>query len=56
MVAKGKDSATLQGFVRYHVESDTTVYTDEAFAYQGMMDMEHHTVNHSVGEYVNNSF
>ena len=31
----------------------TTVYTDEARAYQGMTDFDHHSVNHSVGEYVN---
>ena len=30
-----------------------TVYTDEAFGYQGMTDMDHQTLNHSVGEYVN---
>ena len=51
-VVKGTDATTLKGFVRYHVESGTTVYTDEALGYQGMTDMDHQTVNHSVGEYV----
>ena len=52
-VVKGTDALTLQGFVRYHVQPGTTVYTDEALGYQGMTDMDHQTVNHSVGEYVN---
>ena len=52
-VVKGTDGATLKGFVRYHVESGTTVHTDAALGYQGMTDMEHSTVNHGVGEYVN---
>ena len=51
-VVKGTDAATLKGFVRYHVPPGTTVYTDEALGYQGMTDMDHQTVNHSVGEYV----
>ena len=52
-VVQGTDSVTLQGFVRHHAVPGTTVYTDEARAYQGMTDLDHHTVNHSVGEYVN---
>ena len=52
-VVKGTDAATLKGFVRYHVEPGTTVYTDAALGYQGMTDMDHSTVNHGVGEYVN---
>ena len=50
---KGTDAVTLQGVVRYLVEPGVTVYTGEALGYQGMTDMDHHTVNHSVGEYVN---
>ena len=53
MVVKGTDAATLKEFVRYHVSPGTTVYTDEAAGYQGMTDMDHQTVTHSVGEYVN---
>ena len=52
-VVQGTDSVTLQGFVRHHAIPGTTVYTDEARAYQGMTDFDHHSVNHSVGEYVN---
>ena len=52
-VVQGTDSVTLQGFVRHHAVPGTTVYTDEARAYQGMTDFDHHSVNHSVGEYVN---
>ncbi|SAY39447.1 IS1595 family transposase, partial [Candidatus Synechococcus spongiarum] len=51
-VVKGTDAATLKGFVRYHAEPGTTVYTDEALDYQGMTDMDYQTVNHGVGEYV----
>lgn len=51
-VVKGTDSVTLQGFVRHHAVPGTTVYTDEARGYQGMTDMDHHAVNHGVGEYV----
>ena len=51
-VVQGTDSVTLQGFVRDHATPGTTVYTDEARAYQGMTDFDHHAVNHSVGEYV----
>lgn len=52
-VVQGTDSVTLQGFVRHHAVPGTTVYTDEARGYQGMTDMDHHAVNHGVGEYVN---
>ena len=46
------DGETLQGFVREHVESGATVYTDDASAYGGLADYEHDSVKHSVGEYV----
>ena len=51
-VVKDTDAVTLKGFVRYHAKPGTTVYTDEAPGYQGMADMDHHTVNHGAGEYV----
>ena len=50
-VVKGTDAVTLKGFLRYHAKPGTTVYTDEAPGYQGMTDMDHHTVNHGGGEY-----
>ena len=51
-VVTNTDSDTLQEFVRDHVESGSTVYTDDASAYNGLDDYAHGTVRHSVGEYV----
>ena len=51
-VVQGTGSVTLQDFVRDHATPGTTVYTDEARAYQGMTDFDHQAVNHGVGEYV----
>jgi len=34
------------------VEPETTVYTDEARAYEGMDDYAHKSVNHPVSEFV----
>ena len=45
------DKETLQGFVEDRTETSAIVYTDEARAYIGI-PREHHTVRHSVGEYV----
>ena len=50
-VAKKTDRNTLQGFVRKHTGRHTVVYTDEASAYRGL-PRPHHSVRHSVGEYV----
>ena len=43
---------TLQGFVAAVTLVGSTVYTDDALAYKGM-PLDHHSVKHSVGEYVN---
>ena len=51
-VVERTDSNTLQGFVSDHVESGATVYTDEALAYKGLVNFEHQSVKHSVGEFV----
>jgi len=51
-VVRSTDGATLQGFVREHVEAGADVFTDDATAYDGLTDFEHETVRHSVGEYV----
>jgi len=51
-VVKQTDSCTLQGFVRENVVEGSTLYTDEATAYRGMVDFEHQRVKHSVGEFV----
>ena len=45
------DKATLHDFVMRHTVADTTVYTDEAAAYQGL-PRPHESVKHSAGEFV----
>lgn len=47
-------SATLQGFVREHAPTGSTVVTDNFPAYRGLngQGYQHITINHSVGEYV----
>ena len=53
-IAEQVNADTLQGFVEKHTEFGATVYTDEAKAYRGMDHrVDHQTVKHSVGEYVN---
>ncbi len=43
---------TLQAFVADIVDAESTVYTDENNSYRGLVNTEHETVRHSVGEYV----
>ena len=50
-VIPNTDRKTLHGFIGQHVKPGSTVYTDEARAYQ-KMPFDHEAVNHSVGEYV----
>ena len=50
-VVASTDAPTLQGFVCKHTEAGTTVYTDEARAYQGI-DRPHAAVKHGAREYV----
>lgn len=50
-VTEDLDAPSLQGFVVEHTTPDTTVYTDEASAYEGL-PMPHETVKHSIKEYV----
>ena len=50
-VVESTDAETLRGFVTDQVAEGATVYTDENRAYRGL-PFEHRTVNHSVGEYV----
>ncbi len=45
-------AGTLQGFVRDNAEPGAMVYTDEAGAYQGMVEYSHEAVKHGAGEYV----
>lgn len=51
-VVSSTDAATLQPFVVEHTETDATVYTDEHDAYRSIPGVRHHTVKHSVGEWV----
>ena len=51
-VVKDTNKPTLQGFVKGAAKAGATVYTDDAKAYNGMVDFEHEAVKHSVGEYV----
>ena len=50
-VVASTDAQTLQGFVHRNTSPDSTVYTDEAAAYNGLR-RPHESVRHSVGEYV----
>ena len=50
-VVRATDAATLHDFVTDRAAPNATVYTDEASAYTGL-PFDHHTVKHSVGEYV----
>ena len=52
MVVETTDSATLQGFVRDQVAAGAKVYTDDALAYDGLVDFDHESVKHSLAEYV----
>ena len=50
-IVERTDKPTLQGFVHKHTADGAKVYTDEARAYEGLLN--HETVKHSVREYVN---
>lgn len=43
---------TLHGFIRENISIRSQIYTDEAHAYKSLIDYEHGSVRHSVGEYV----
>ena len=47
-----RDRASLQGFVEENVEEGSTVVTDEARAYRGLVNRKHLAVNHSANQYV----
>ena len=51
-VVSHTDGATLQSFIREHVNPGAVLYTDEALAYKGMPEFTHEAVKHSVGEFV----
>ncbi|MCY3553758.1 MAG: IS1595 family transposase [Gemmatimonadetes bacterium] len=47
------DKLTLHTIIEARVEPDSTIYTDGHKGYTGLRDYKHRTVDHSVGEYVN---
>ena len=50
-------AATVQGEIRQHVAPGTNIMTDEHRGYRGLGGIyNHHTVNHSAGEYVKHYF
>ena len=49
-IVESIDGPTLKGFVYDNTNPGTTVYTDESKAYLGMVEMDHESVNHSVGQ------
>jgi transposase-like protein len=51
-VIEQTDKPTLQDFVLRHTTAGTTVYSDEARAYEGLPSREHEVVRHSANEYV----
>ena len=51
-VVENVDRRTMRDFVGDVVAEGAALYTDAASAYSGISGMEHHVVNHSVGEYV----
>ena len=50
-VVERTDAGTLQLFIHEHTALGSTVYTDEAAAYRGLL-YPHETVKHSVSQYV----
>ncbi|MCY4086440.1 MAG: IS1595 family transposase [Actinomycetia bacterium] len=51
-VVPSSDAATLQPFVVERTARGAEVFTDEHGAYRGIPGVRHHTVRHSVGEWV----
>lgn len=52
-VVESTDGPTLKGFVYDNTRPGSMVYTDESTSYLGFLEMDHETVTHSVGEWVN---
>jgi len=49
---KNTKASTLHSFIISNVEHGATVITDSFTGYKGLKGFDHHTVNHSAGEYV----
>jgi transposase-like protein len=57
MKIAGTKARDLQGAVMDHVEPGATVLTDTFIGYHGLKrGFDHHTINHSKGEYVRDEF
>src|SRR6202049_3116557 len=54
MPISSTDAETIQSTIHQHVETGSTLHTDEARAYAGIDGFDHDTINHSAGEYVRN--
>ncbi len=54
MTVKATDKKTIQGAIQENVSVGSTLHTDEAAAYEGIVasGFAHETINHSAGEYV----
>jgi len=50
----GADTANIHTAIHTHIEAGSTLHTDEAKAYSGLVGLffKHGTVNHGAGEYV----
>ena len=51
-VTESVDGETLKEFIYQRTESGAKVFTDEAAVYKGLEGVDHKSVKHSVGEYV----
>ncbi len=51
-VVDSVDGQTISDFVDEHILPGAELYTDSATSYNRVSGIEHHAVNHSVGEYV----
>src|SRR3984893_11784847 len=54
MPIDGTDQATLHGIIHRHVETRSTLHTDEFAGYRGLAGLffDHETINHSASEFV----
>lgn len=52
-VVERTDGPTLKGFVSDNTQPGSMIYTDESKSYSGMVDFDHESVNHSIGQWVN---
>jgi transposase-like protein len=52
VTANGTDQTEMHKFINDNVNPGTTLYTDDHRSYIGIQGFDHHSVNHSAGEYV----